>query len=217
MSYSKPTKSYPLDSAAFRSFMFQGKALFVLENKEKGTYITFRVRTPKKRRDQPESYRFFDIEANTQEEGKTGLKYLGRMDRKYKRFKQSGYVSNDHTGIKTLNWLMEHWTELERFENEGKLGMYHLGICCKCSLPLTVDESIGNGMGPHCKKYQMARTVRIIQELGIYEPDMEYNQLVMHACTKRPDMMDEYFIPDDLRRSSEYGNALFTIQSLGLF
>jgi hypothetical protein len=217
MSYLAHTKSHPLDAAAFRSFIFQGKALFTLENKEKGTHITFKVKSPKRRRGTPEDLTVFDIEAKALNDGYSGMRYLGRLDRKTRILKESGRVPKDHPGILTLHWLMRNWSRLEEFERDGKLAMYHLGICCKCGLSLTVPESIQNGIGPQCKKYRESGTVAIMKEMGIYVPGMKFNDLVRHACEERPDMIEKYYIPDEVRRNSDYIEMLLTVHNLGLF
>lgn len=215
--YTTHSKSHPLDAAAFRTFMFQGKALFTLENKEKGTHITFKVKSPKKKRDQPEDTRYFDIEVKALNDGWHGMRYIGRIDRKLRQFKASGKVPNDHVGIQTLQWIMKNWKNLEKFEEDGKLGMYHLGICCKCGMPLTVPESIENGIGPHCKKYREGRSIKIMEELGLLVSGMKYDDAVIHACEQIPDIVEKIFIPDTVRKSSSWVNTVSRIADFGFF
>ena len=217
MSYLSHAKSHPLDAAAFRSFIFQGRALFTLENKEKGTHITFKIKSLKRKRGTPEDLTVFDIEAKALNDGYGGMVYIGRLDRKTRTLKRSFKVNDSHPGVQTINWLIRNWNRLEKFESDGKLAMYHLGICCKCGMPLTVPESIQNGIGPQCKKYRESGTVNIMKDLGIYVPGMKYNDLVQHACQERPDMIEKYFIPDEVRRGSDYIEMLFTVHDLGLF
>jgi hypothetical protein len=198
--------------------MFQGKALFTLENKEKGTHITFKVKSPKKKRDQPEDTRYFDIEVKALNDGWHGMRYIGRLDRKLKQLKMSGKVEKDHVGVQTLQWIMKNWKNLEKFEEDGKLGMYHLGICCKCGMPLTVPDSIENGIGPHCKKYREGRSIKLMEELGISIAGFKkYEDMVIHACEQRPDIVEKIFIPDSVRRESSWVQMLESVSDFGLF
>jgi hypothetical protein len=217
MGYLKHATSHKLDAAAFKTFIFQGKALFTLENKEKGTYITFKVQKLKRKRDQPEETRLFDVHVRALNDQYQGLKYIGRVDRKMKTFKPSGYVANDHVGIQTMNWLIRSWGNLERLEEGGKLGMYHQGICCKCGLPLTVPESIENGIGPQCKKYRESRSLKVLEELGILVPGLSYNEQVINAVDKRPDCFEKIYIPETVRRSNEWIKDLDLFSSYGLW
>jgi hypothetical protein len=134
-----------------------------------------------------------------------------------KTFKPSGYVANDHVGIQTMNWLIRSWGDLERLEDGGKLGMYHQGICCKCGLPLTVPESIENGIGPQCKKYRESRSLKVLEELGILVPGLSYNQQVINAVDKRPDCFEKIYIPETVRRSNEWIKDLDLFSSYGLW
>jgi hypothetical protein len=217
MSYLTHSKSHPLDAAAFRSFIFQGKALFTLENKEKGTHITFRVKSPKRRRGEEEDLTLFDIEAKALNDGYSGMRYIGRLNRKARTLKESGRIEKDHPGLLTLKWLMRNWNNLEQFEEDGKLGMYHLGICCKCGMTLTVPESIENGIGPHCKRYREDRSIKIMEALGLIIKGMKYNDAVIYACEQFPDLIEKLFIPDEVRRKSDWIRVCQEVSDFGFF
>ncbi len=210
-------KSHKLDSASFRTFLFQGKAFFTMHNIEKDTHITFRVQTLKRKRGQPEDTRYFDVYVKALNDKYQGNRYIGRIDRKSKSFKPYGYVERDHVGIQTIEWIIRNWANLEEWEKEGKLAIYHLGSCCKCGLPLTVPESIQNGIGPQCMKYREGKSVDLLKELGFYKQGKGYVDMVMDALDQRPDLFEKLFIPDVVRRTSDWFNKMTTYSEFGLF
>lgn len=210
-------KSHKLDSASFRTFLFQGKAFFTMHNIEKDTHITFRVQTLKRKRGQPEDTRYFDVYVKALNDKYQGNRYIGRIDRKLKSFKPYGYIERDHVGIQTIEWIIRNWAILEEWEKEGKLAIYHLGSCCKCGLPLTVPESIQNGIGPQCMKYREGKSVDLLKELGFYKQGKGYVDMVMDALDQRPDLFDKLFIPDVVRRTSDWFNKMTTYSEFGLF
>ncbi len=217
MSYYAQAKSHPLDAAALRTFMFQGKALFTLENKEKGSYITFKVKSPKRKRGTPEDLTIFDIEAKVLNDGYGGMVYIGRLNRKTREFKKGFKVQPDNVGLLTLQWLLGNWNNLERYEESGKLGMYHLGICCKCGMPLTVPESIENGIGPQCKRYRESNSIKLMEELGIITKGKKYDDLVIEAIETFPYLIEKLFIPDTVRRRSDWVNQMQSVSDWGFF
>lgn len=217
MSYLQHATSHKLDAASFRTFMFQGRALFTLENKEKESHITFRVQSLKRKRGQEEETRLFDVHVKALNDQYHGSRFIGRLDRKLKTFKPSGYVERDHVGVQTINWIIDHWNDLEKFEGDGRLGMYHQGVCCKCGMPLTVPESIENGIGPLCRKGRETKTLKLLEELGILIPGLNYNAQVINAVDKRPDCFDKIFIPESARRSDAWIQDVTKFSEYGLF
>lgn len=213
---------HKLDAAAFRTFMFQGKALFTLQNTEKDTHITFRVQTLKRKRHQPEETRYFDVYVKALNDKYQGNRYIGRIDRRTKSFKPYNYIEKDHVGIQTIDWLIRQWRNLEAWttpEVEGqepKLKIFHLGFCCKCGLPLTVPESIQNGIGPQCMKYREGKSLDLLKEIGVYKPGKEYADMVMEALNIRPDLFDKLFVPDIVRRTSDWFKSMETFADFGL-
>jgi len=215
MSLQKAT-SHKLDAAAFRTFIFQGKALFTLKNIEKDTTISFRIQSPKRKRGTPEDLTEFDIYVRGEYAyGRTG--YIGRLNRKTKTLRSSGYAPKDHIGIQTINWLIEHWDTLEKFEDDGKLAMYHQGVCCKCGMTLTVPESIENGIGPQCKKYREGNSIKLMEEAGLYFKGWKYEDLVINAIDKMPILIEKLFIPDGVRRTDSWVGQMSDMAELGLF
>lgn len=210
------SNSHRLDAASFRTFMFQGKALFTLENKEKGTHITLRVQTLKRKRHQPEDTRYFEVYVKALNDKYAGNRYIGRIDRRSKSFKPTGYIERDHVGVQTIEWLIRNWNRLEDFVSNEKVAIYHMGVCCKCGLPLTVPESIQNGIGPQCFKYREGKSVDLLKEIGVYKPGTPYADMVMEALDVRPDLFDKIFVPDIVRRTSDWFSKMTSFADFGL-
>lgn len=216
--------NHKIDSASFRTFMFQGKALFTLENKEKGTHITFSVKRLKKRRNQPEETNYFDVSVKAVGDKVYGHKYIGRIDRRNRVFNALRYIPKDDVGILTLNWIIQHWETLEKYENEGKLAMYHIGSCCKCGMPLTVPESIINGIGPQCMHYREDQSIKWLKSVGLDhciaytgKGKVDYNKTVIAACDCNADSIEHIFIPDSVRREDSWIQKLDSFKQFGLF
>lgn len=84
-------------------------------------------------------------------------------------------------------------------------------------MPLTVPESIENGIGPLCRKGRETRTLKFLEELGIFVPGLSYNQQVINAVDKRPDCFDKIFIPESARRQDEWIQDVNKFSDYGLF
>lgn len=217
MSYAPTKESHKLDVAAFRTFLFQGKALFTMQNVDTGNYITFNVKSPKKKRDAPEDFRFFDVYVKALGDRYSGSRYIGRIDRKLKSLKPYGFLENDHPGVNTTNWLIKNWSNLEKYEQADKLHIFHLGQCCKCGLPLTVPESIKNGIGPKCKEYREGNSIKILKELNLWYPGAKYEDVVPKAIEEHPMLIEKIFIPDSVRRSDLWVGQMSDLSEMGLF
>ena len=83
-------------------------------------------------------------------------------------------------------------------------------------MPLTVPESIENGIGPLCRKGRETKTLKLLDELGILIPGLSYNEQVKQAVDKRPDCFDKIFIPESARRTSEWIQDMNTFAEYGL-
>ena len=111
-------KTHLMDANKFRSYMFQGRALFTLENVEKKTYITMKVKSKKVKRDQPEETRFFDVYVRAIGDSFAGSLEIGEIDRCKSTFKKKAGINPEHVGIKTVKWLIDHWKNFEEFDKK---------------------------------------------------------------------------------------------------
>jgi hypothetical protein len=91
-----------------------------------------------------------------------------------------------------------------------------MGVCCKCGLPLTVPESIQNGIGPQCMKYREGKSVDLLKEIGVYKPGAAYADMVMEALDLRPDLFDKIFVPDIVRRTNDWFSKMTSFADFGL-
>ncbi len=196
MQYTDKMRSYPMDSAAFRNFMFQGKALFTIKNSE-GNEITLSVKSLPRRRKDPENRELFNVELKSVDGVYQRSRFIGQVNRTERKFVKSTYIDDDNPGVEMMNWIINNWSNLEDFKETS---FYHRGRCAKCSKELLLPESIENGIGPQCIKYRERQTFEIIKELGITTKGLSYTEMVLKAIEKDPSVYSKVFIPDSVRR-----------------
>jgi len=210
-----PGRSHKLSYKDFRSFIFQGKAVFTLENIESGNYIVYKVYSLKRRRGQPENTRLFNVYVRALGDGWRGNRYIGQVDRLTETLKTPFGVDTNSVGVRTFNWIIAKWRKLEKFE--GKMNMYHMGVCCKCGRDLTVPESINNGIGPQCKHYREDSTIKMAKDLGIPTKGKTYEEIVVAIVEHDPSLIKEIYIPGEIRSKNEFMQTLDRCSSFGLF
>lgn len=128
-----------------REFVLAGNARFTLVSKRTGARFTFKVR-------QPENKPYF-VSVMTGTDNTSDYTFLGTI------FENSGYVHGSRSRIaydapaaKAFEWFYHkvfQWNQLP-----DSLEIWHEGRCGRCGRPLTVPESIANGLGPECIKRQ---------------------------------------------------------------
>jgi hypothetical protein len=205
----------------FRTFMFQGRARFTLENKKTGNYIKFTVKARKTKRNQPEETRFFNVYTAVLDDKVNGKVEIGEIDRVNGRVNPKEGIKSDYLGLKTTIWLVQKWRELEKYED---LKIYHLNVCCKCGMELTVPESIKDGIGPICVRGRMLSTIDFIRSLGtdlVYGPDYtlpdNYDLALTNAISRYPHMLDKFFIPARVREQDGFTSFLYELEDYGLW
>jgi hypothetical protein len=209
-----PGRNHKLNADEFRSFVFQGKAAFTLENKETGNYVVYRIQSKKRKRNQPEERRLFDVYVRALGDGWRGNRYIGQVDRKTGILKTTYGSDPNSVGIRTFNWLINKWKRLDQFED--KMNMYHMGICCKCGRDLTVPESIENGIGPQCKHYREDKTLKMIADLGIVTKGRKYDEVIVEAIHKFPEIIEDIYVPGEIRKNDEFMQVLDVAGDFGL-
>ena len=218
MAHSHSTaEPHQIDSASFRTFMFQGRAQFTLENPVANTHISFIVKKARRPHGAPEETRIFNVCVKAIGDHITGKVFIGQIDRKRGILRNSGTISSKHPGVQTINWIIRNWMRLEEYETTGKIKIYHLGYCCKCGMTLTVPESIKNGIGPICSKGREDSSINFLKKNGIELKDASYEELVRHAIEQRPDFIDKIFISDTVRREPGFVKEMSTLKDFGLY
>ena len=213
---------YLIDAKEFRSFLFQGRANFTMVNADTENYITYYVKSRKVKRDQPEETRFFEVYVKAIGDKVAGKVQVGEIDRKKGIIEVKQGVKSDYIGLVTIKWLLFHWRSLEKFHD--KLKIYHLNSCCKCGMPLTVPESIQDGIGPICIITRMNQSLEIMKGLGIqlqegvdFTKPANYDVAAAFAISKFPDYLDKIYIPARLRRNDEFIGQLYELDKFGLW
>lgn len=133
-----------------REFMLAGNARLTLVSKRTGTRFTYKIRRPK-----PEKPYFVSLlTASDNEAGYTFLGTIFHDDEigfEYASYRhgQRSSIPVDSESAKAFEWFFKH-LRVERLSDQ--LEVWHEGRCGRCGRPLTVPESIENGLGPECMK-----------------------------------------------------------------
>lgn len=212
-----------IDVNEFRSFMFQGRANFTLLNVKENTHITFYIKSRKVKRNEPEETRFFEVKVKAIGDKVMGKVELGEIDRTTGSFKKNKGIQDDHIGVKTIDWIISKWRNLEDYGTD-RLKIFHINKCCRCGMPLTQPESIQNGIGPDCVIGRMKKTLKMMEDLGLvlqeganYLTEANYDVAVAFAIQKFPHYLDKFFIPARLRRKDEFIGNLYELDKYGLW
>lgn len=133
-----------------REFMLAGNARLTLVSKRTGTRFTFKVRRP-----DPEKPYFVSL--LTSPDNETGYTFLGTIFHdnaigfEYSSYRhgQRSSIPVDSESARAFEWFFKN-LRVERLSDQ--LEVWHEGRCGRCGRPLTVPESIENGLGPECIK-----------------------------------------------------------------
>lgn len=201
---SAPRKA--LTAAQFRNFMFAGRAVFTLENRETKNYITFKIKQLRKAGKLVPNQ--FSVQCKALGDTTFGYVFLGFMHTDIQEFRPNKRTSASHLGFKTFYWLLDHFNVLEDYSD--RLDIYHEGACCKCGMPLTVPESIEDGIGPICKTGMLKGSIKMMQDLGTYDPKLTYEENVVIAVKKDASLWGKLHIPSTIQKAPEnIGHRLF--------
>jgi len=121
-------------------FMFAGNAIFTVQNTKSGKHFTYKVKkVPRKK--------MWWVRVLTKHKQ---WKYLGCIDKDAFRATQASIGMIGELSFKGFLWLYKHRDSLP---TESIL-VFHEGYCGRCGRRLTRPESVQNGFGPECIKYQ---------------------------------------------------------------
>jgi hypothetical protein len=132
-----------------REFMLAGNARLTLVSKRTGTRFTFKIRQP-----DPEKPHFVSL--LTQPDNESGYSFLGTIflpkegiERATYRHGNRSRITVDADSARAFEWFFKN---LRVGRLSDQLEVWHEGRCGRCGRPLTVPESISNGLGPECIK-----------------------------------------------------------------
>jgi len=193
------TARKPLTVAQFRNFIFAGRSVFTLENRETGNYITFKVKEVKK------NYKVipgqFTIQCKALGDKNYGYEFMGFMNTIRNEFRPRYRGILEHVGFKTFLWVLKNFERLEEFEE--KMSMYHEGVCCKCSMPLTTPESIEKGIGPICEERVLGKSIELMKETGTYDPKLSYDDNCRKAIKADASLWGKLILSDEVQSAKE--------------
>lgn len=148
-------KDYRIPTENVRDFILAGRAVFSLENVEKGTHVTFKVV------DRNASRRSCDKDDESKKKS-SGFYYVFAEMGGYEKFvcigvyqikeslftKTNEFKESKYT--KSFVWLLNHYVEHNR--PDDRVIVYHEGKCAFCGRAMHDPESIKTGFGPKCRK-----------------------------------------------------------------
>lgn len=122
-----------MNSAAIKTFITAGRAVFTLQSVKTNTHFTYKVEAAR------EGNTLFAKVLT----GPDTYTYAGILtDRGVKQTKGSK-IGAEALSVKGLDWFLSHMdSELVIFRHEGR--------CGRCGRALTTPESVDRGIGPEC-------------------------------------------------------------------
>lgn len=193
------TARKPLSVAQFRNHLFAGRSVFTLENKETGNYITFKVKEVKK------NYKVipgqYIIQCKALGDRNYGYEFIGYMDTLRAQLRPRHQGIKSHLGFKTFVWVLRNFERLEDFGD--KLAIYHEGVCCKCGMNLTTPESIEKGIGPICEERVLGNSVKLMREVGTYDPKLSYDDNCRKAIRADASLWGKLILSDEVQSAHE--------------
>jgi hypothetical protein len=194
----RPITRKSITADQFRNFIFAGRSVFTLENKETLNYVTFKFKELKK------NYKvvpgIFVVECKVLGDNDHGYKFLGFLDLNDRKFRRR-FWDHNFVGYKTLFWLLQNLEVIEKFDN---LAIYHEGRCCKCGMPLTVPESIDSGIGPECNKRMLEKSISILKDLGVWNDSMSYDDNFRAGLLKNPAIWNTVYMPEGFEKQDDF-------------
>lgn len=126
-----------------RQFMFAGNARFTLENKAKGTHLTYRVRSLENK----PGVSFVSVLNGPDNEN--SYAFIGTIfDGKTYRPSPKSFASPEAPCQKAFSWFFNLLTSGASLP--PALHVHHEGRCGRCGRTLTTPESVTSGFGPDC-------------------------------------------------------------------
>jgi hypothetical protein len=119
-----------------KSFILAGSASFTLENKSKGTHLSFSVRACK---DKPGLFFVY-----------TGRQYLGTIRDGVYGFGKKSELDPKSAPALAFPWFFA--LVMKQYPFPPSLSFHHQGRCGRCGRKLNHPNSIASGLGPECAK-----------------------------------------------------------------
>lgn len=135
-----------------KKFMFAGNASITLVSKRTGKRYTYRIQTPKNKKEGDKPIWFVSLLTGADNE--SSYSYFGNIVSSHQYFfGRKAKVQQSNESVQAWEWFYNLFekghmpTILEGCE------VWHEGRCGRCNRKLTVPESIQSGFGPECINY----------------------------------------------------------------
>lgn len=153
-----------LNPKALPTLALAGRAVLTFRNIEKGTHFTVRIRQKRDKKDRKIKLPAYNVEISLLQDGVQRYRYAGMIftDEPQIRIWIARELNpvrpNDARLIEVFRWMIRAIQNPEILR--GRVGLFHEGRCCHCSMPLTHPESVYTGLGPVCLKHMEAQLTR---------------------------------------------------------
>ena len=142
---------HSLQNNQIKDFIFGGKAIFTVLNKETKNRVTYKVQLPEfeKEANNPNPIYFVKVLNGTNND--TNYMYIGKLlaNGTFSLTKGSK-AGKDAPSVKGMEFISNRY--LRSNNPHSSFEFYHEGHCARCGRTLTVPESIESGFGPECIK-----------------------------------------------------------------
>lgn len=122
------------------SFIQAGNATVTAVSVTTGTRFTYRVR-------ESDDGKVFFVSLLSGPDNTASYTYMGIIRTGGFTRTNGSKVSQDAPSYKAFRWL---FAQLSEGRLPDTVEVWHIGRCGRCGRPLTVPESIANGLGPEC-------------------------------------------------------------------
>lgn len=163
----KPAPRPNISLKALPVLALAGRAVLTFRNLETGTHMTVKLKQWRDRADRKIKLPIYSVEISMLGDRRSGYEYAGTFFSDTMRVKLGRGVTLEGRLGRALTWLTAAIQNPEPLR--GRVGLFHEGRCCECSMPLTHPESINTGLGPVCLERVKERLTREGGKLKIAE------------------------------------------------
>jgi hypothetical protein len=138
-----------INNTEIANFMFAGKSILTIVNKETSNRFTYKLRMAKSTNGEQNPPYFVSV--LTGNDNNNDYSFIGTVFGK-NSYRHSGKsrISNNTTSVMAFNWLLNRIANGQDLPSQ--IEVWHEGKCGRCGRKLTVPSSIQSGLGPECAR-----------------------------------------------------------------
>lgn len=129
-------------------FILAGKSTFTFQSTKTGKHYTYKVTTPKVKKDNSREVHFVKLLTGTDNEN--SFTFFGTIfDKSTFKHSRNSHITSQAEGVRAFTWTMNN---LMNGTLNDQVKIFHEGCCGRCGRKLTTPESVKSGIGPECAK-----------------------------------------------------------------